>query len=160
MHVQYITLWSDSNVLAWCFMFEVPCWKPSRWQSDGFSVSLVVPDTSPAHLKSLWPAAGAAPLQQINTARHYGMDSTHSQTVQMSKSVSKWNFKWAVNLLFMFENSWSWINVRHLILFFIYLILYVSLIVWISSTSFQLAAPRAATTVKFCLHITASVIII
>lgn len=27
-------------------------------------MSLVAPDTSPAHLKSRWPAAGEAPLQQ------------------------------------------------------------------------------------------------
>lgn len=55
---------------------QVPCWRPSRWQSGEFSACLVVPDTNPAHLGSLWPAAGEAPLYQINTARHHGMDST------------------------------------------------------------------------------------
>lgn len=94
VYVQYITL-----CVGAVYYVKIPCWRPSRWQSVEFSVCLVVPDTSPAHLESLWPAAGEAPLYQINTARHYGMDSTpreHSHTVQTSKRLLKWNLKWAV----------------------------------------------------------------
>lgn len=51
------------------YYVKVPCSKPSRWQSVGFSASLAVPDTSPAHPASLWPTAGEAPLYQVNKGR-------------------------------------------------------------------------------------------
>lgn len=66
-------------IMCWhyaCYTGRVPCWKPFRWQSVEFSVSQVVLDTSPAHPESLWPAAGEAPLYQMNTGKHYVVGST------------------------------------------------------------------------------------
>lgn len=152
VYVQCIPLRPPQASVCVVYYVQIPCLKPSRWQSVAFSASLVAPDTSRAHPGSLWPAAGEVPLYQINTGRHYGMDSAvgdNSHNGHISKRALNWNLNQALNALVTDKieissvlkyNSvkslkcWTWVQVWGTLLEFLHFTFYILVLMFSFNT--------------------------